>query len=258
MTAEQADATSTGLRLAGRHIIVTGGARGIGHATAERLLADGATVALVDIEEHAVQVAVENLDSERVRPEVLDLTSAEQVDDLVRRLVVDWGRIDGLVNNAGIAGPSKPVWQYDDDEWSAVLAVNLTAIFFLCRAVLPVMLDQGGGRIVNIASIAGKEGNPNMTAYSSSKAAVLGFTKAVAKEVAQRGIYVNAITPAVVETEILQQLEPETVNYMVQRIPMGRTGKPHEIAAMVAWLCSDECSFSTGAVFDISGGRATY
>jgi 3-oxoacyl-[acyl-carrier protein] reductase len=150
------------------------------------------------------------------------------------------------------------VWDYSEDEWGRVLSINLSGIFLTTRAVLPQMLARGSGRIVNIASISGKEGNPNMAAYSTSKAAVLGFTKAVAKEVAKRGVYVNAITPAVIETEMLQQLTPEAVQYMVDRIPMGRTGKPREVAAMVAWLCSDECSFSTGAVFDISGGRATY
>jgi 3-oxoacyl-[acyl-carrier protein] reductase len=253
--------TSTDRRpLDGRSIIVTGAARGIGLAIAERLLADGAVVTICDIDAPALDVATEQLGGagDQVCPWAADLTDAGQVTGLVDATLDARGVIDGLVNNAGIAGPAKPVWEYADDEWARVLAINLTAIFLTTRAVLPHMIDRGRGRIVNIASISGKEGNPNMAAYSTSKAAVLGFTKAVAKEVSKRGIYVNAITPAVIETELLQQLTPDAVQYMVDRIPMGRTGKPAEVAAMVAWLCSDECSFSTGAVFDISGGRATY
>lgn len=247
-------------RLAGRTIIVTGAARGIGLAIAQRLLADGAQVMLADIDRQALDVAVKQLDTgdSRVRSYAGDVTVSADIDDLVAATTNTWGVVDGLVNNAGIAGPAKPVWDYSEEEWGRVLSINLTGIFLTTKAVLPHMLARGSGRIVNIASISGKEGNPNMAAYSTSKAAVLGFTKAVAKEVAKLGVYVNAITPAVIETEILQQLTPEAVHYMVNRIPMGRTGKPFEVAAMVAWLCSDECSFSTGAVFDISGGRATY
>jgi 3-oxoacyl-[acyl-carrier protein] reductase len=252
--------SSSSARLDGRAIIVTGAARGIGYAIAERLLRDGAKVTVTDVDGPALDLAVKQLEAGpgRLSSAVTDVTDSAQVVELVEGALRTWGSVDGLVNNAGIAGPAKPLWEYSEDEWANVLGVNLTGIFLTSRAVVPVMLAQGQGRIVNIASISGKEGNPNMAAYSTSKAAVLGLTKALAKEVATAGVYVNAITPAVVETDILRQITPEAVEYMVARIPMGRTGKPEEVAALVAWLCSDECSFSTGAVFDISGGRATY
>ena len=168
------------------------------------------------------------------------------------------GRLDILVNNAGIHGPSVPISQLTDEDWYNVLAVDLTGVFYCCRAVIPHMRDRKYGRIVNISSIAGKEGNPNAIPYSSAKAGVIGLTKALAKEVARDGILVNAVTPAVIDTDILKQVSPQHVEYMVSRIPIGRVGQPEEVAALVAWLCSEECSFSTGAVFDISGGRATY
>ena len=168
------------------------------------------------------------------------------------------GRLDILVNNAGIHGPSVPISQLTDEDWYNVLAVDLTGVFYCCRAVIPHMRDRKYGRIVNVSSIAGKEGNPNAIPYSSAKAGVIGLTKALAKEVARDGILVNAVTPAVIDTDILKQVSPQHMEYMVSRIPIGRVGQPEEVAALVAWLCSEECSFSTGAVFDISGGRATY
>ena len=168
------------------------------------------------------------------------------------------GRLDILVNNAGIHGPSVPISQLTDEDWYNVLAVDLTGVFYCCRGVIPHMRDRKYGRIVNISSIAGKEGNPNAIPYSSAKAGVIGLTKALAKEVARDGILVNAVTPAVIDTDILKQVSPQHMEYMVSRIPIGRVGQPEEVAALVAWLCSEECSFSTGAVFDISGGRATY
>jgi 3-oxoacyl-[acyl-carrier protein] reductase len=246
--------------LEGRVAIVTGAARGLGLAITRRLAAEGATVALVDmnaglVEQQAAKLAGGGVDARAI---VTDVTNADQVGAAVRTVVDAYGGVDILVNNAGITGPAKPLVDYSEIEWSQVIDVDLTSTFLMCRAVLPHMLRRQAGKVVNIASISGKEGNPNMVAYSAAKAAVIGLTKALAKEVATSGVYVNCVTPAVVHTEILDQLTPETVDYMVSRIPMGRTGRPEEIAGLVAWLSSDECSFSTGAVFDISGGRATY
>jgi 3-oxoacyl-[acyl-carrier protein] reductase len=162
------------------------------------------------------------------------------------------------VNNAGILGPTTPLVEFKVEDWRAILATNLDALFYTCRAVLPHMQRQGWGRIVNIASIAGKEGNPGMVAYSSSKAGVIGFTKALSKELATSGVLVNCITPAIIDTDMTRPLSPEARQYVLSRVPMNRTGQPEEIAAMAAWLCSEECSFSTGAVYDVSGGRASY
>lgn len=240
-----------------RVAIVTGGARGIGLAICARLLQDRFTVAVADIDLAAAEAAVAALDGPAfaVRLDVADPESAHAVAASVLNRA---GQIDLLVNNAGIAGPAAPVVDYPSAEWRRVLQINLDGVFYCCQAVLPTMLARRSGRIVNIASISGKEGNPQMSAYSTSKAGVIGLTKALAKEVATQGIYVNCVTPAVIETEILQQLTEEAVSYMVAKIPMGRVGQPGEVAALVAWLASDECTFSTGAVFDISGGRATY
>ncbi len=248
------------LQLEGRVALVTGAARGIGLAISERLAAEGAAVALVDVDGQAVTQQSERLSREG--HDVLglnaDITVPAQVERVAAAAIERWGTLDILVNNAGITGPAKPSWEYTPEEWDRVISIDLTGVFLCCRAAVPRMLMHGRGRIVNVASIAGKEGNPNMSAYSSAKAGVIGFTKSLAKEVAQSGIYVNCVTPAVIETEILGQLNEQTVQYMVSRIPMGRPGKPEEVASLVAWLASDECSFTTGAIFDISGGRATY
>ena len=245
------------MSLTGNTALVTGAARGIGLAIATRLAADGARVALLDQDHDAVEAA-----ARAVGPGALaltaDVTRANDVDAAVARVEREWGRLDVLVNNAGITGRSFPIWELTDEDWRRVIDVDLTSVFLCCRAAIRVMLRQGRGRIVNIASIAGKEGNPTLVPYSTAKAGVIGLTKALAKEVATRGILVNAVAPAVIGTELLKQMEPSTVELLISKIPMGRVGRPEEVAALVAWLASDECSFSTGAVYDLSGGRATY
>ena len=247
------------LDLTGRIAVVTGGARGIGLAIARRLLESGASCALWDRDETAAATAVKTLSAHGpVNAVTVDLTLAESVQAARDATLRAWGRVDLLVNNAGIAGATKKTWELSPDEWQQVLQVNLFGVFLCCRALVPDMLSRGYGRIVNIASIAGKEGNPNASHYSATKAGVMALTKSLGKELAQSGILVNCITPAVIQTEILEQVTPEHVAYMLSKIPMGRFGRVEEAAALVAWLCSDECSFSTGAVFDLSGGRATY
>ena len=216
-------------------------------------------VAIADIDDAAAHKAADELANlGETFPIAADITDPESVRAMVERILQRYSSIDVVVNNAGIAGKAAPVAEYSELEWRRVLAVNLDAVFYCCKAVLPSMLEVGPAGLSMSPSISGKEGNPNMSAYSSSKAGVIGFTKALAKEVATKGIYVNCVTPAVIETEILTQLNDEAVNYMVAKIPMNRVGKPDEVAALVSWLASEECSFSTGAVFDISGGRATY
>ncbi len=241
----------------GKTALVTGAARGIGLAVARRLAADGARVALLDLDRAGVEAAAPRLGPDSLAL-TADVTRTADVDAAVRALVDRWGRLDVLVNNAGITGRSFPIWELGDEDWDRVIAVDLTSVFLCCRAAVRVMRAQRSGRIINIASIAGKEGNPTLVPYSSAKAGVIGLTKALAKEVATEGILVNAVAPAVIETEILRQMEKSTVDMLISKIPMGRVGKPEEVAALVAWLASDECSFSTGAVYDLSGGRATY
>ncbi len=245
------------MSLARKTALVTGAARGIGLAIASRLSADGARIAVLDIEREAAEAAAKKVGGGAIAI-AADVTRTAEVDAAVKRVVETWGRLDILVNNAGITGRSFPIWELSDEDWARVIAVDLTSVFLCCRAAVKVMLGQGAGRIINIASIAGKEGNPTLVPYSTAKAGVIGLTKALAKEVATRGIFVNAVAPAVIGTEMLKQMEPSTVDLLISKIPMGRVGKPEEVAALVAWLASDECSFSTGAVYDLSGGRATY
>jgi NAD(P)-dependent dehydrogenase (short-subunit alcohol dehydrogenase family) len=237
--------------------IVTGGARGIGRAIATRLAADGVTIAICDIDLDAAQVGATAIGNGALAVP-LDVTSEESWAQTVTTVESAAGPVSILVNNAGIAGRSAPAWELTVDEWRQVIEIDLGGVFLGCRAVLPGMIERGYGRIVNIASIAGKEGNPNAVPYSAAKAGVIGLTKAIAKEVATKGILVNAVTPAVIETEILRQVSAEHIAYMTSRIPMGRVGQPEEVAELVRFLCSDALTFSTGAVFDISGGRATY
>jgi 2-dehydro-3-deoxy-L-rhamnonate dehydrogenase (NAD+) len=243
-----------------RAVSVTGAASGIGAAIARRLASDGWHVAAADLDEDGATrlVAEQSSSGADARAYGVDVSDEASVVAAVGRIEADFGRIDALVNCAGVAGISAPSWQLPQGEWERVMAVNLNGTYYCCRAVVPRLLGAGWGRIVNIASIAGKEGNPNAAPYSASKAGVIGLTKSLAKEVATRGVLVNCITPAVIATPILAQLTQEHIDYMTARIPMGRVGQPEEVAALVAWLVSDECSFSTGAVFDISGGRATY
>ena len=243
--------------ISGQTAIVTGSATGIGEAIAHRLARAGATVAVADLNASGAS-GVAGTIGERAFPLQIDVTSFQSVATAVAQVLARTGQIDILVNNAGIAGPAAPVWEQTPEDWSQVLAVNLTGVFNCCRAVVPHMRRRTYGRIVNIASIAGKEGNPNMCAYSASKAGVIAFTKSLGKEVATDGICVNAVSPAVVRTRILEQLTPAQVDYMTARIPMRRTGEPEEIAAVVHFLASPDCSFVTAQCYDASGGRATY
>jgi len=237
--------------------LVTGAARGIGLAIASRLAADGARVALLDLDGAAAETAAKKVGRGAIAL-VADVTKAAEIESAFTRVVDAWGRLDILVNNAGITGRSFPIWELSDEDWRRVIDADLTSVFLCCRAAVRVMLRQGSGRIINIASIAGKEGNPTLVPYSAAKAGVIGLTKALAKEVCTRGILVHAIAPAVIGTELLQQMEKSTVDLLVSKIPMGRVGRPEEVAALASWLASDDCSFTTGAVHDLSGGRATY
>jgi 3-oxoacyl-[acyl-carrier protein] reductase len=243
--------------LAGKNAVITGGARGIGLAIAERLLASGAQCALWDLDPKALDLASKQLQGPVFSSRV-NIAEPESVQAAAHATLEHFGRIDILVNNAGIAGATRKTWEFTPAEWQEVLQVDLFGVFLCSRALVPGMMERGYGRIVNVASIAGKEGNPNASHYSAAKAGVIAFTKSLAKETAQSGVIVNCITPAVIETDILKQVSQQHIDYMLSKIPMGRFGLKEEAAAMVAWLCSAECSFSTGAVFDLSGGRATY
>ena len=241
----------------GRAAIVTGGAQGIGLAIAKRLTASGAKVRIWDRDDKLLANSVASLGGQ-ASGDALDVTDAAAVERGVKTALEALGRIDVLVNNAGIAGLNKPTVDYPIDEWERVLRINLTSQFLCCRAVAPAMVKAGYGRIVNIASIAGKEGNPNAVAYSASKAGVIALTKSLGKELAQSGVLVNCVTPAAAKTAIFDQMTETHINYMLSKIPMSRFVTVDEVASLVCWLASEDCAFSTGGVFDISGGRATY
>jgi NAD(P)-dependent dehydrogenase (short-subunit alcohol dehydrogenase family) len=243
------------LDLKGRHAVVTGGASGIGFAIAQRLAACGATAMIWDLDEKAGRTAAAALSGRSV---VADVTEWDSVANAVQETLKAVPAIDILINNAGITGPNLMLWDYPLDAWKQVFAVNTHGVFHCCRAVVPLMRERSYGRIVNIASVAGKDGNPNASAYSASKAAVIALTKSLGKELADTAIRVNCVTPAAVRTPMFAQMTQAHIDYMLSKIPLGRFGEPHEIAALVAWLASEECSFSTGAVFDLSGGRSTY
>jgi len=240
---------SNDYRFSGRVALVTGGASGIGAAVARRLLAEEAMVASLDLRAEA---------PEGVLALAGDISDSAQIATAVARVEAEVGPIDVLVCSAGVPGESLPTVEITDEEWRRVLAINADGVFFCNRAVIPGMVARGYGRIVNVASIAGKEGNPMAAAYSASKAAVIALTKAIGKDLARTGVLVNCVAPAVIDTPILEDVSQEHIDYMVERIPMGRMGRPEEVAALVCWLASEECSFSTGATYDISGGRAVY
>jgi 3-oxoacyl-[acyl-carrier protein] reductase len=243
-------------RFKGRTAIVTGAASGLGKAAAARIVAEGGKVVLWDLNAEALEAA--KIDTGAIATFALDVSNLEAVSAAAKGSAEALGKIDILINSAGITGATVPVWEFPVDSWLKVMDINLNGLFYCCREVIPFMLDNGYGRIVNVASVAGKEGNPNASAYSASKAGVIGLTKSLGKELAQKGVIVNALTPATFESPILAQLPPSQVDYMRGKIPMGRLGEVEESATMVTFMASEECSFTTASVFDTSGGRTTY
>ena len=241
-----------------RVAVVTGGAQGFGLAITERFIEAGAKVVIWDIDENAAKVAIDKIKSEHLSHQIVDVTNFEIVNQNLKEVEKKHGKIDIFVNNAGIAGMNTTVAEYPLDEWKKVMNLNLNSVFYCCKAVVPFMLKNDYGRIVNIASIAGKEGNPNASAYSTSKAGVIGLTKSLGKELADKNIAVNAVTPAGAKTRILDQMSKEHVQKMLSKVPRGRFLELNELTSLVCWLSSEENSFSTAAVFDISGGRSTY
>jgi NAD(P)-dependent dehydrogenase (short-subunit alcohol dehydrogenase family) len=247
-------------RFSGRTAIVTGGASGLGLLTAKRILQEGGKVSLWDLNPDTLEDARRALNANpgAVHITRVDVANYIEVVEAARQSRIALGHVDVLINSAGITGATVPVQEFPVESWLQVINVNLNGIFYCCREIVPMMLEQGYGRIVNVASVAGKEGNPRASAYSASKAGVIGFTKSLGKELAMGGVLVNCITPATFKSPILDQLPQSQVEYMRSRIPMGRLGEAAECAALVCWLASEECSFSTAATFDISGGRTTY
>ena len=245
------------LDFAGRCAVITGGATGLGYAIAQRLLASGGSVCLWDRDAAALARACGEL-GPKATSVVVDVGEHAGVAAAVRQTLTLVPAVDALINSAGITGPNTKLADYPVDEWHKVMQVNLNGLFYCCREWVPHMRERNYGRIVNIASVAGKDGNPNASAYSASKAAVMAITKSLGKELADTGVRVNCVTPAAVKTAIFDQMKPEFIQFMLSKIPMGRFGTPEEVASLVGWLCTEDCSFSTGAVFDLSGGRSTY
>jgi len=241
-----------------RVAIVTGGAQGFGLAITERFIEAGAKVIIWDIDDNEAKKAIDKVKSENLSHQIVDVTNFDLVNKNLEEIERNYGKIDIFINNAGITGVNTTVADYPLDEWNKVMNVNLNSVFYCCKAVVPFMLKNEYGRIVNIASIAGKEGNPNASAYSTSKAGVIGLTKSLGKELANKNIAVNCVTPAAAKTKIFEQMTEEHINYMLSKIPRNKFAKVEELASLVTWLASEENSFSTAAVFDLSGGRATY
>ncbi len=244
--------------LKNRVAIVTGGAQGFGLAITERFIDSGAKVIIWDIDEKEAKKALEKVNSKNLSYKIIDVSDFDEINKKLNEIQNDHGKIDIFINNAGVAGMNTTVAKYPIEEWNNVINLNLNAVFYTCKAVVPFMEKNNYGRIVNIASIAGKEGNPNASAYSTSKAGVIGLTKSLGKELAQKNIAVNCVTPAAAKTRIFDQMTEEHINYMLSKIPRNKFAKVEELASLVTWLSSEENSFSTAAVFDLSGGRATY
>ena len=244
--------------LSGKRAVVTGAAQGIGLAITQRLLASGAQVCLWDRDAESLEEALRGLSAVAVSSEVVDVSDSDAVEDAGRRTELNLGGVDILINNAGVAGPTMPLWKYPINAWKDVMDVDLNSVFYCCRAFIPMMREQNYGRVVNVSSVAGKEGNPNAAAYSAAKAGVIALTKSLAKETVKHNIAVNCVSPAAARTRIFDQMSQEHIDYMLSKIPRGRFVLVQEIAAMVAWMVSEENSFTTGSVFDLSGGRSTY
>ena len=241
-----------------RVAVVTGGAQGFGLAITERFIESGAKVVIWDIDENEAKNALEKVKSKNLSYQIVDVSDFNKINEKLTEIESSHGKIDIFINNAGVAGMNTTVVEYPIEEWNKVINLNLNAVFYCCKAVVPFMEKNNYGRIVNIASIAGKEGNPNASAYSTSKAGVIGLTKSLGKELAQKNIAVNCVTPAAAKTRIFDQMTEEHINYMLSKIPRNKFAKVEELASLVTWLSSEENSFSTAAVFDLSGGRATY
>ena len=242
----------------GRTAVITGGAQGFGFAISKRIIDSGGNVIIWDIDKKAIEIAEKEINSKNFSFQIVDITNFGNIEKSVGDLEKQFGKIDIFVNNAGMTGMNAKVWDYPLEEWKKVIELNLNATFYCCKAIVPHMIKNNYGRIVNIASIAGKEGNPNASAYSTSKAGVIGLTKSLGKELSDKNIAVNCVTPAAAKTRIFDQMTKEHIDYMLSKIPRNRFAKVDELASLVCWLASEENSFSTAAVFDLSGGRATY